>query len=121
MPKNKHPLARLQQINDILQTRSSAHSVVKAEALAAEMGISLRQLRTDMDVLRGKGAPLEYDPVLKGWRYKPGQYFTILDNVPLTGEELTSLRISKNHLTKLSLGSMAKKAASSLLIRCFSA
>ncbi len=75
--------------------------MVKAEALAAEMGISLRQLRTDMDVLRGKGAPLEYDPVLKGWRYKPGQYFTILDNIPLTGEELTSLRIAVETLAKV--------------------
>ena len=101
MPKNKHPLARLQQINDILQTRSSAKSVVKAKPLAEEIGISLRQLRTDMEALRGKGAPLEYDAVLKGWRYKPGSYFTILDNLPLTGEELASLRIAVETLAKV--------------------
>lgn len=101
MPKDKHPLARLQQINDIFQTRGSAQSVVKAEALAEELGISLRQLRTDMDALREKGAPLEYDPVLKGWRYAPGQYFTILDSIPLTGEDLTSLRIAVETLAKV--------------------
>ena len=101
MPKDKHPLARLQQINDIFQTRGSAQSVVKAEALAEELGISLRQLRTDMDALREKGAPLEYDPVLKGWRYAPGQYFTILDSIPLTGEDLTCLRIAVETLAKV--------------------
>ncbi|MBV6440407.1 MAG: hypothetical protein EPGJADBJ_02076 [Saprospiraceae bacterium] len=101
MPKHKHPLARLQRINDIFQTRSSAQSVVKAEALAEELGISLRQLRTDMEVLRDKGAPLEYDPVLKGWRYTPGQYFTILDNLPLTGEDLACLRIAVETLAKV--------------------
>ena len=101
MPKDKHPLARLQQINDIFLTRTSPRAVVKAEALAEELGISLRQLRTDMDVLREKGAPLEYDPVLKGWRYTPGQYFTILDNIPLTGEDLACLRIAVETLAKV--------------------
>lgn len=101
MPKNKQPLARLQQINEIFQTRSSARAVVKAEALAEELGISLRQLRTDMEALRDKGAPLEYDAVLKGWRYTPGQYFAILDNIPLTGEDLASLRIAVETLAKV--------------------
>ena len=101
MPKDKQPLARLQQISDIFHTRSSARAVVKAEALAEELGISLRQLRTDMEVLREKGAPLEYDYVLKGWRYTPGQYFTILDNIPLTGEDLASLRIAVETLAKV--------------------
>lgn len=101
MPKEKHPLARLQQINNIFQTRSSARAVVKAEALAEELGISLRQLRTDMEVLREKGAPLEYDAVLRGWRYRPGEYFTILDNIPLTGEDLACLRIAVETLAKV--------------------
>lgn len=101
MPKDKNPLARLQHLNDIFQTRSSAQSVVKAEALAKELDISLRQLRTDMDTLREKGAPLEYDPVLKGWRYQQGQYFTIIDNIPLTGQDLTCLRIAVETLAKV--------------------
>lgn len=101
MPRSKHPFARLQRISDILQTRSSARAVVKAEALAEELDISLRQLRTDMEVLRQKGAPLEYDPVLKGWRYRPGEYFTILDNIPLTGEDLACLRIAVETLAKV--------------------
>lgn len=101
MPKDKQPLARLQQINDIFLTRSSNRAVVKAEALAEELGISLRQLRIDMDVLRGKGAPLEYDAVLRGWRYTPGHYFTILDNLPLTGDDLASLRIVVETLAKV--------------------
>lgn len=101
MPRSKHPFARLQRISDIFQTRSSAQSVIKAEALADELGISLRQLRTDMESLREKGAPLEYDPVLRGWRYTPGAYFTIVDNIPLTGEDLTCLRIAVETLAKV--------------------
>lgn len=101
MPRSKQPFARLQRISDILQTRSSARTVVKAEALAEEVGISLRQLRTDMEILRRKGAPLEYDAVLKGWRYREGAYFTILDNIPLTGEDLACLRIAVETLAKV--------------------
>lgn len=101
MPKSSTPLARLQQINNIFQTRSSAQAVIKAEALAEELGISLRQLRTDMEALRAKGAPLEYDAVLRGWRYTPGEYFTIVDNIPLTGEDLACLRIAVETLAKV--------------------
>ena len=101
MPKHKHPFARLQQLNEIFQSRTSARAVVKAEALADELGISLRQLRTDMDVLKDRGAPLEYDAVLKGWRYRPGNFFTIIDNIPLTGEDLAALRIAVETLAKV--------------------
>ncbi len=100
MPKST-PLARLQHINNIFHARTSARAVVKAEALAEELGISLRQLRTDMDVLKEKGAPLEYDAVLKGWRYRPGEYFTMVDNIPLTGEDLACLRIAVETLAKV--------------------
>jgi predicted DNA-binding transcriptional regulator YafY len=101
MPINKHPLVRIQRLNELFLTLTSEKSVLKAEPLAEQLGISLRQLRTDMDVLRAKGAPLEYDPVLKGWRYTPGQYFTILDNIALTGEDLAVLRIAVETLAKV--------------------
>jgi predicted DNA-binding transcriptional regulator YafY len=101
MPRSKDPFARLQRISDIFQTRSSAQAVIKAGALAEELNISLRQLRSDMDALREKGAPLEYDPVLKGWRFTPGEYFTIMDHIPLTGEDLAGLRIAVETLAKV--------------------
>ena len=101
MSKHNSSFARLQRLNSILQTRTSARAVVKAEALADELGISLRQLRTDMDDLKERGAPLEYDPVLKGWRYRPGNFFTIVDNIPLTGEDLAALRIAVETLAKV--------------------
>jgi predicted DNA-binding transcriptional regulator YafY len=101
MPRSKNPLARLQRINDLFLTRSSAKGVIKAEELAEELGISLRQLRTDMEELRDMGAPLQYDPVLKGWRYRQGEYFTILHDIPLTGEDLAGLRIAVETLAKV--------------------
>lgn len=101
MPRSKNPLARLQRISDIFQSRSSAQAVIKAGALAEELNISLRQLRSDMDALREKGAPLEYDPILKGWRFTPGEYFTIMDHIALTGEDLAGLRIAVETLAKV--------------------
>ena len=101
MPKTKDPFARYQRINEILQTRTSAKAVVKAEALAEMLDISLRQLRIDMEHLRGMGAPLQYDPVMKGWRYPPGSYFTILDRLPMSGEDLTCLRIAVETVAKI--------------------
>jgi predicted DNA-binding transcriptional regulator YafY len=101
MPRTKYPFDRLQRINEIFLSRASGQAVIKAENLSVELGISLRQLRTDMDALRNMGAPLEYDTMLKGWRYAPGQYFTILDNLPLTGEDLASLRMAVETLAKV--------------------
>jgi len=39
--------------------------------------------------------------VLKGWRYRPGNFFTIVDNIPLTGEDLAALRIAVETLAKV--------------------
>jgi predicted DNA-binding transcriptional regulator YafY len=101
MPRSKNPLARLQRINDLFLTRSSAHGVIKAKELAEELDISLRQLRTDMEELRNMGAPLQYDPALKGWRYRQGEYFTIVNDIPFTGEDLAGLRIAVETLAKV--------------------
>lgn len=101
MPKTKDPFARYQQINDTMLMHTSGRSVVKAEALAEKLDISLRQLRTDMDTMRDMGVPFEYDPVLKGWRYPPGTYFTLLDKLALSGEDLACLRIAVETLAKV--------------------
>ncbi len=100
MPKHKHPLARLQHLNDIFNTRRGAQSVVTSEELIERLDISLRQLRTDMEVLRSKGAPLEYVAAKRGWRYAPGAEFTLIDQMPLTSEDVLHLRVAFETLAK---------------------
>jgi predicted DNA-binding transcriptional regulator YafY len=101
MPEISKSIARLKRINDYMISHSSKTAVVKCSTLTSIFAISLRQLRTDMKKLREKGAPLEYDHSQKGWRYLPGQYFTILEDVPLTGEELTQLRVAIETLSSV--------------------
>lgn len=100
MPKDKNPISRYQLLNDILNTRRGARSVVTSKELTERLNISLRQLRTDMEVLRSKGAPLEYVATLRGWRYAAGVDFTLVEQIPLTSEDVFHLRIAFEALAK---------------------
>ncbi len=100
MPKNKQPFERYQRIHDLLNRRSSAMAVVKSSELTEELGISLRQLRKDMNWLKEKDAPLEYVPTQYGWRYAPGHEFTLLDQLPLTSEDVLLLTVAFETLAK---------------------
>ena len=75
-------------------------AVVKSSELTEELGISLRQLRKDMNWLRSKDAPLEYVPTQYGWRYEPGHEFTLLDQLPLTSEDVLLLTVAFETLAK---------------------
>jgi predicted DNA-binding transcriptional regulator YafY len=100
MPKDKKPFERYQRIHEMLSTRSGTNAVVKSSELMAELNISLRQLRKDMDHLKNQGAPLEYVPTLYGWRYPPGHQFTFVDRIPLTSQDVILLRVGFEMLAK---------------------
>ena len=72
-PKEKKVLARrINQIDDIIR-RGTYPS---AAQLAKEVGVSLRTINRDLDDMRGfYYAPLEYDPIKKGWYYTDPNYF----------------------------------------------
>jgi predicted DNA-binding transcriptional regulator YafY len=101
MPRTKHPQARLQKINDLFVRETSHQSVLRFDDLMRRLDISERQLRIDFDELKTLGAPLEYDRVLRGWRYRPGEPFALVDGLGLTGEDLTVLRIAVETLSKV--------------------
>jgi predicted DNA-binding transcriptional regulator YafY len=100
MPRTKDPQARLQRLNDLFLRSTSAQAVLKLEDIARRLDISIRQLRVDFDQLKDMGAPLEYDRILRGWRYRPGEPFSIVDNIALTGEDLSALRIAIEMVSK---------------------
>ena len=101
MPKHKNPTARYQLLNDIFTSRRGAKSVVTSKELTNRLGISLRQLRSDMEALREKGAPLEYVATERGWRYElDAPNFTLTDQIPLNSEEVLLLRLTIETMAK---------------------
>ena len=72
-PKEKIVLMhRISQIDDIIR-RGTYPS---ASQLAKELGVSLRTINRDLDVIRDYYyAPLEYDQTKRGWYYKDPNFF----------------------------------------------
>ncbi len=99
MPKDKKPIERLMQINEIFNTRRGSESVVTTRELEDKLGISTRQLRKDFDALRVKGAPLKYVANLRGWQYT--EPFAIIDHLFLSADDLLDLRIAVETLAKV--------------------
>lgn len=92
MPKDKKPQERLQQLNDLFNTRKGSNSAIPVSEILDRLDISLRTFRDDVKRLIEKGAPLVYDPLLKGWKYESP--FDISDPIPLSADDLTLLRIA---------------------------
>jgi len=99
MPKDKKPTARLLEMNNMFNDRFGSRAVLKSKELTDRFGISLRQLRTDTDTLKSKGAPLQYDSQLRGWRYTERFLFT--DSISLSLDDVMQLRIAKETLAPL--------------------
>lgn len=99
MPKDKKPTDRLLEMNNLFNDRFGSRTVLKSNELTERFGISLRQLRTDTDTLKSKGAPLEYDPQMRGWRYTERFMFT--DSIPLSLDDVMQLRIATETLAPL--------------------
>jgi predicted DNA-binding transcriptional regulator YafY len=100
MPKDKNPTERLLELNRIFNERFGGRSVVKSAELIERFGISLRQLRTDTDALKAKGAPLEYDPKQRGWHY--AERFLFTDSLSLSLDDVAQLRIAAETLSAFS-------------------
>lgn len=99
MPKDKKPIERLMQINDVFNTRKGVEAVVTTKELKKLLNISTRQLRKDFDALRSKGAPLKYIATLRGWQYT--EPFAIIDHLFLSADDLLDLRIAVETLAKV--------------------
>jgi len=95
MPKSNNAHHRYRRIHEKF-SRHVGHRTrgIKLEALADELNISLRQVNDDIKYLREMGAPLEYVPSLRAWRYKEGEDFLVLEDQLLNTDELSSLRIA---------------------------
>ncbi|MBL8298204.1 MAG: WYL domain-containing protein [Rhodanobacteraceae bacterium] len=81
-------LDRLEQLQGLLKSREHA----TAAGLAAEMGVSLRTLNRDLDVLRERGVPIESDRG-RGGGLRLQQAWT-LGRVHLSAEEAIDLLLS---------------------------
>lgn len=99
MPKDKKPAERYQRINEIFNLRRGRNAVVRMAELAEMLGVSLRQINTDLQKMRGElNAPLEYDAAQRGWRYTDA--FDIVQGIPLSREDVLTLRIFMEMLGK---------------------
>ncbi len=95
MPKISKAYQRYRRIHEIFsRRRGGSSSGVKLSDLADELGISLRQLSEDIKYMQERGAPLEYVPALRAWRYRDGEDFVVLEDQLLNDSDLTSLRIA---------------------------
>lgn len=101
MPKDKKPAERYRRIHEIFTRRRGQDVVIKLEDLAEELGISLRHLNTDIKHMREKGAPLEYVPALRGWRYQEGRDFAMIEDQLLSEEDVLNIRIAIETFNKI--------------------
>lgn len=101
MPKNNNSAKRYRRIHEIFSRRRGGDAVVKLQDLADTLGISLRQLNVDIKYLREEGAPLEYVPALRGWRYAEGRDFAMVDDQLLTDDDVLNIRIAIETFNKI--------------------
>ncbi len=101
MPKDKKRSQRYQRIHEIFTRRSGPNSFVKLQDLADDLGISLRQLSEDMKYMREKGAPFEYIPALRGWRYEADRNFAIVEEHLISEEEVLTIRMAIELFNKI--------------------
>ena len=99
MPVSSKAFERYQRINDIFNTRKGGLAVVTTKYLTEILGISVRQLRTDMSKMKEIGAPLEYIARERGWRYT--EPFDFSDSIPLSADDILQLRLAVATLAQI--------------------
>lgn len=92
MPRNSNAFERYQRINNLFNLRKGNQAVVTSVELMQSLGISERQLRTDMQKMKEIGAPLQYIAAERGWRYE--YPFDFSDSIPLSGEDIMKLHLA---------------------------
>ncbi|MCB9290689.1 MAG: WYL domain-containing transcriptional regulator [Lewinellaceae bacterium] len=90
---------RYQRINYLFNLRKGNQAIVTTEELLGHLGISLRQLRTDIKKMKEMGAPLEYVARERGWRYN--RPFDFSESIPLSGEDIMQLRLAVATLSQV--------------------
>ena len=107
-PKEKIVLVhRINQIDDIIR-RGNYPS---ASQLAKELGVSLRTINRDFDVMRDYYyAPLEYDERKRGWYYKDPNFF--IKYIQIGEGELFSLSLFDNLLLQYKNTPLEEKLSS---------
>jgi predicted DNA-binding transcriptional regulator YafY len=101
MPKDKNPLDRYRRIHEIFTRRRGSEASIKLQDLADQLGISLRMLSKDMDYMRDKGAPFEYVPIARAWRYEQGRDFAIIDDQLLSDDDVLNVRMAIELFNKI--------------------
>lgn len=99
MSRTSNAFKRYQRINDLFNLRKGSQSIVTVKELLTELGISKRQLRTDMEKMRSLGAPLKYIARERGWRYTTP--FDFSDSIPLSAEDIMQLRLATATLAQI--------------------
>jgi predicted DNA-binding transcriptional regulator YafY len=99
MPADKNPSDRLFQLNEIFNNRFGANSAVTVKELEEKLGVKRSILFQDFEKLKALGAPLEYNPSLRGHRYTA--VFPYADRILFTPDELAHLRIGVELLSKI--------------------
>ena len=107
-PKEKIVLLhRISQIDDIIR-RGTYPS---ASQIAKEVGVSLRTINRDLDVIRDYYyAPLEYDQTKRGWYYKDPNFF--IKYIQFEEGELFSLALFDTLLLQYKNTPLEKKLSS---------
>jgi len=101
MPKDKGPVDRYRRIHEIFARHRGRHAVLKLKDLAEVLHISLRQLSEDMKYMKEKGAPFEYVPALRGWRYEEDRDFLFVDDQLLNEDDVMNIRIAIETFNKI--------------------
>jgi predicted DNA-binding transcriptional regulator YafY len=101
MPKDKKPLERYRRIHELFSRARGREAGIKLQDLADKLGISLRQLSDDMNYMRENGAPFEYVPTLRAWRYEEGRDFTMIEDQLLSDEDVLNIRIAIETFNKI--------------------
>lgn len=96
MARTSKASERYQRINYLFNLRKGGQAVVTTQELLNILGISLRQLRADMEKMKEMGAPLEYDARERGWRYT--YPFDFSESIPLSAEDIMQLRLAATTL-----------------------
>jgi predicted DNA-binding transcriptional regulator YafY len=101
MPKDKQPNERYQRIHELFTRRRGKVASIKLEALAEDLGITVRTLQKDMDYMEERGAPFKYNAATRAWQYEEGKEFAMFDDLMLSDDEVLSIRLAMELFNKI--------------------
>ncbi|MFD2054493.1 helix-turn-helix transcriptional regulator [Mesorhizobium calcicola] len=103
-------MSRSERLLDLIQTLRRHRRPVSGQALAAELGISIRTLYRDIATLQGQGAPIEGEAGL-GYVLKPG---FMLPPLMFSDEEIEAIVLGSRWVAKQPDRRLSAAAANAL-------